>query len=409
MVTVLILKLLSFLSLIAWLSMCTRARYCLAKLLRIQPNLDGCDNASTIGTLAVVLAARNEQSVVGPTIHALLRQSHVNLRIIAVDDWSSDGTREILDRIAGSDDRLTVLHDPILSDGWLGKQNALHQGVATTEADFLLFIDADSLVEDNTLVTCLKRMQQTGDDMVALFPKLLFKSPLECSLVPAWVLTIARHIKPSILDPQSKEAFALGAFILIRADAYNNIGGHKAIRDIVLDDIGLAKAVKHSGMKVSLLIAPDCVSVRQYRGFYDIFNGLVKNVAQVIDDDAGVMAYGLGVFSVAIGLVASCSPFIALAIGDWLLFGLGLIFYAAVVLGIATFREILDYRLSHSLAFPLAFPLVGSALIVSMYHRLTCGGIRWRNRTCRISSFRLRFRSGVSPCTTGKTRAANQL
>ncbi|MFT7643137.1 MAG: cellulose synthase/poly-beta-1,6-N-acetylglucosamine synthase-like glycosyltransferase [Pirellulaceae bacterium] len=82
--------------------------------------------------VSIIVPARNEAADVEQCIRSLLEQSHSNLKIVAVNDHSSDETGEILDRIAAEDDRLSIIHNPKLREGWLGKHNAMQTALEQT-------------------------------------------------------------------------------------------------------------------------------------------------------------------------------------------------------------------------------------------------------------------------------------
>lgn len=99
-------------------------------------------------SITVVVPARNEAAGVGACVDSLLRQDYARLRIVAVDDRSTDGTGAILDALASvHGKRLEVLHVEALPEGWLGKTHAMamaaRQAIATVGCDYLLFTDGD--------------------------------------------------------------------------------------------------------------------------------------------------------------------------------------------------------------------------------------------------------------------------
>jgi hypothetical protein len=57
-------------------------------------------------------------------------------------------------------------------------------------------------------------------------------------------------------DPADPVAAAPGSFLLFRRQAYAAIGGHAAVRDKVVEDLGLAEQVKRGGRRLRLLAAP---------------------------------------------------------------------------------------------------------------------------------------------------------
>ena len=88
--------------------------------------------------LSVIMPVYNERATVVGVIHAVLQQPQV-AELIVVNDASSDGTREELERIKNSDSRLRVYHH----DKNQGKGAALRTGIAHATADIVIIQDAD--------------------------------------------------------------------------------------------------------------------------------------------------------------------------------------------------------------------------------------------------------------------------
>ena len=88
--------------------------------------------------LSVIMPVFNERATVAGIIETVLQQPQV-AELIVVNDASSDGTREELERIKNSDSRLRVYHH----DTNQGKGAALRTGIAHATADIVIIQDAD--------------------------------------------------------------------------------------------------------------------------------------------------------------------------------------------------------------------------------------------------------------------------
>ncbi|MFM8693380.1 MAG: glycosyltransferase, partial [Actinomycetota bacterium] len=100
------------------------------------------NSASIDQSVSILIPMRNEAENVIELITLLKAQINLNdFEIIALDDSSSDNTRELL--LGVSQNNLKVIAGSELAEGWLGKNYACYQLAATARGDYLVFLDAD--------------------------------------------------------------------------------------------------------------------------------------------------------------------------------------------------------------------------------------------------------------------------
>jgi cellulose synthase/poly-beta-1,6-N-acetylglucosamine synthase-like glycosyltransferase len=94
-------------------------------------------------TVTILVAAHNEEAVIADSLQALLEVDYppAKLRIMPVNDRSSDNTRQIIDQICASHPgRITPFHR---SEGKPGKAAALKDATALSDSEILIIFDAD--------------------------------------------------------------------------------------------------------------------------------------------------------------------------------------------------------------------------------------------------------------------------
>ena len=234
--------------------------------------------AKITAAIAVVIPARNEADVIGKAVRSLLRQTCADSpRIFVVDDNSTDGTAEAARQAANElsqAEQLTVLAGRSLPDGWTGKLWAVQQGIEqalTLHPQFLLLTDADIEHAPDNLATLIALAESGGYDLVSFMVKLHCRSLAEKFLIPAFVFFFFLLYPPEwIRDPRRKTAGAAGGCMLIRPVALERIGGIAAIRQEIIDDCALARAVKSTGGKVWLGVTGETRSLRPYNSLGEI-------------------------------------------------------------------------------------------------------------------------------------------
>ena len=109
----------------------------------------------TIPTLAVIIAAHNEERALAVTIDALTAQSDPPDLILIADDGSTDGSAALLQTRYGlsADDPASItstgLHWLRLPHG--GKARALNAALAHVDCDIVITVDADTLLESHAI------------------------------------------------------------------------------------------------------------------------------------------------------------------------------------------------------------------------------------------------------------------
>ncbi len=93
--------------------------------------------------VAVLIPCFNESDNAEETISYALQLNYPHFEVIAINDGSSDNTAAVLDRLAAKYERLRVVH---LATNQ-GKAMALQAGSLVTEAEYLIGIDGDALLD----------------------------------------------------------------------------------------------------------------------------------------------------------------------------------------------------------------------------------------------------------------------
>ncbi|MEX2980336.1 glycosyltransferase [Streptomyces sp. C36] len=224
--------------------------------------------------VAVVVPARDEAEVLPSSLPSLLAQDYPGrAEIFLVDDGSTDGTGELA-RALGREHGglpLTVDSPGEPGPGWTGKLWAVRHGVALararTDAEYLLLTDADIAHDPDSLRELVAAARASGLDLVSQMARLRVATGWERLIVPAFVYFFAQLYPFRWINrPGGRTAAAAGGCVLLRREAAERAGIPDVIRQAVIDDVALARAVKRSGGRIWLGLAERVDSVRPYPG-----------------------------------------------------------------------------------------------------------------------------------------------
>lgn len=328
--------------------------------------------------LVVVVPARDEARNIVACVESVRASDHPDLALVVFDDGSTDGTAALA-RQAGA-----VVVDGgggPLPAGWKGKPWALERARAhLPAADWLVFVDADVRLHPGALSRIHSWALQAQADLVSGFGKLEMGSFWEHVVQPSvGGLILAGNDLATVNDDARRDkVIANGQLILVRRAAYDAVGGHAAVRDDILDDIGLARAFSGAGHRVRALMLRELFRCRMYTGLGELWHGWTKNLYPGMEFKLGVVALVVGLVLVEF-LTPYALPFWALATGDTLLLGASLALLGLIHGVRAWMDRLFDQPLRYGLLQPLgAAVLVG--LLVDSVIRTRAGTRTWKGR-----------------------------
>ena len=171
-----------------------------------------------------------------------------------------------------------------LPAGWTGKTHALHCAATGPEGEWLWFLDADTLHAPDALSILMEYGRVQEADMVSLLPELRCETFWEQVVQPLAGITLMQSFPLHVVHAdRSRLAFANGQFILIRRTAYEAAGGHEAVRDRFVEDIGLAGRVKARGFRIRVALVQGIVTCRMYSSFGQLLRGWSRILYDALD------------------------------------------------------------------------------------------------------------------------------
>ncbi|MEU4240180.1 bifunctional polysaccharide deacetylase/glycosyltransferase family 2 protein [Actinoplanes sp. NPDC026619] len=190
--------------------------------------------------VTIVVPAFNEETTIAPAVSSLARSAHPGVKVLVVDDASTDSTTSVVESLKLGNVRVVRIPSG-------GKATALNTGVALSHDDLVVMVDADTVVTPDAIHQLVQPFADRRVGAVAGNVKVSNRR----SVLGKW-----QHIEYVIgfnLDRRLYDTFgciptipgALGAF---RRQALTDAGGLST--DTLAEDTDLTMAIQRAGWKV---------------------------------------------------------------------------------------------------------------------------------------------------------------
>jgi hypothetical protein len=331
--------------------------------------------------VSVLVPARDEAARITPCITALLASVGVHdLEVLVLDDGSTDGTADVVRTAADGDARLRVLDggSAPLPRGWLGKPWACARLAEHATGSVLVFVDADVEVAPHGIAATVALLRGAGLAAVSPYPHQQAHGVLPRLVQPllqwSWATTLPLRLAET--SPRESLVAANGQLLAVDAAAYRDAGGHAAVRDLVLEDIGIVRALKRAGRRGVAVDGTEVASCRMYDSAGELVDGYTKSLWSAFGSPAGSAAVVGGLsFLYVVPAVAGVLA------RDRRTRAWGTLGYAAGVTGRALVaRRTRTPVVPDALAHP-ASVLAFGALVAESWRRKRAGRLAWRGRS----------------------------
>ncbi len=180
--------------------------------------------------VSVVIPARNEADRLPLLLESLAAQTRRPDQVVVVDDHSDDGTAAAARAFAD----VVVVSAPDMPAGWTGKSWACQTGVARSDGDALVFLDADVELAPTALEALVATWEERGG-LLSVQPHHHIVRPVEALSLPFNVVALMGLGVGSLLPPRHGWGAAGPCMITSRRE-YDAAGGHGSVRRAVAED-----------------------------------------------------------------------------------------------------------------------------------------------------------------------------
>jgi hypothetical protein len=333
--------------------------------------------------VSILLPVRNEADRLIPCLRSLLAQRGVpGLEIVVLDDDSSDGTAEVARAVAAGDPRLRLLAGSPPPPGWLGKPYACQQltDAAVPASTVLVLVDADVVLTPYAVAGAVTALRGAQATLLTPYPRIVAGSIGERLVQPLlqWSWLTFLPLRAMERSPRPTLAAAGGQFLVLDRAGYRRAGGHAGVRDRILEDIELARAVKRSGGRIALADGSHLAECRMYGSWAELRDGYTKSLWASFGSPvaaAAVLALLLLLYTVppllAVVAAVAGAPLLALAALSAYLLGVAGRVVSARASGGRCWPDVMTH--------PLSVALLGW-LTIRSYHLRRRRRLFWRGR-----------------------------
>ncbi len=228
--------------------------------------------------MEVMIPARNEEHNLGLVIPPIVLGG---AKVTVFDDESTDGTGDLAESLGAQ----VVRPEQPLPKGWTGKNRACHELSLLASADWVVFLDADT-IPSAEFISVLSRFLATRPPetkVVSGFPWMLPGRGIEPAYL-GWVPWILLATNPFGLVAQVRvghNRFTNGQVVAWRRETLQSVRPFEALRSEILEDVKIGRMLARQNLGVELIRLSSILKVRMYWSLREAIDGMSKNSADI--------------------------------------------------------------------------------------------------------------------------------
>ncbi len=241
--------------------------------------------------VSVLIPARDEEKNIKRCINSLRKQSYSNIEILVLDDDSKDNTALQVQKICDLDRRVRLIRGKALPRGWVGKSYACWQLGKQAKGEYLLFTDADTLHLSGSVSSSIAALDKEDMDAISVFPFQIMATFHERMVINFINFAFLCFLPIILIKKTNSSLFSAGTgqFILFKKEAYEAIGGHKSVKNRIIEDVAIAKKIKEKGLRFMIYDGSQEIYCRMYNNLKQVVNGFSKFICSAFNYNLPMM------------------------------------------------------------------------------------------------------------------------
>ena len=332
-------------------------------------------------TVSIIVPARNEESNIPNLVRSLQGQIKVDDEIIVVDDHSEDNTAAV-----AAQKGARVIKSSEMPRGWTGKTWACYQGARKAAGKVLVFLDADTLIEEDGLDTILSNYMENGG-VLSIQPYHEMRKLYEQFSAFFNLVLMAAMGSFTVFGKIIQPIGLFGPVIVMEKKLYLQSGGFEKVKGEILEDLAFGAEFKKQGVKIHCYGGRGTASFRMYPGgMRQLITGWSKGFAMgAAKTSIPVLIMIIAWITGAIGATRNLLQ-TAIVTDSSMLTLWGVLYVAYAVQIYCMLYRIGDFKPYVALLFPiflLFFFAVFAYSFIIIFMRKT---LSWKGRTIKVSS-----------------------
>ena len=273
----------------------------------------------------------------------------------------------------------------------MGKNWACHQLSKQAIGELILFVDADTILSQGSLLAAVTAYQKKSVDLLTIIPHRTASCLTERLMFPLmdWALFcwIPMKLAHKIQTPHLSATF--GQFMLFNSASYRTIGGHKKIFDNPLDDFALGRLIMKRGLTWALIGGSTDIRVLPYKGNVAAFKAVSRSVFPALYYRIStllILSFVILLLGVVPPLTLAVSTIVYPENNDFFL-----ILASSTAFVTATWF-IVCRKFKHRVLMVPFYPISMSLMVLAAFHSLFTHGLgttTWKDR--RVSRAKIRL------------------
>ncbi len=324
--------------------------------------------------VSIIIPARNEADNLSRLLPSLVSQSVAPHEIIVVNDHSTDRTGAVAESHGAR-----VIDGRDLPEGWYGKPWACQQGADAASGDWLLFLDADIVMEEGGL----RRISALAREEAAVHSICPYHRVRRLYEELSAFFNVIMLLGMNAFTLKGGAASGIGLFgqaMFLSRATYDLVGGHERVRREVLENFRLSRHFREAGIACRCYLGRGTLSMRMFPGGWrDLVAGWSKGFVSGAGNTARSAMVGISIWLSGLIMTTVALTFLPLA-GTEARLGIGVLYLLGVVQCLFVFRSAGSFGLLNALLFPIALVFYQVVFFQALRRKKAGGQVQWKGR-----------------------------